>query len=371
MFVPPAFLESDLPTLHGFIERNSFGLLVSQHDGSPFATHLPFLLERNSGDFGTLLGHVARANPQWEQCLGQQVMVVFTGPHAYVSPTWYEAEHVVPTWNYVTVHAFGQVQLVEDQLGLHDIVRRSVEVYERSMPRPWSLGESDTFVERLLKQIVGFRIEIERLEGKWKLNQNHPVERREKVVRALSERGDENSSAIAALMRQQLGEGALNMEREVGSASQFQLLNVSAEQAELVAPLFDAYRQFYGQPPDIDGARQFLAERLGRGESVILAVVEGGRALGFTQLYPSFSSVSMKPIWILNDLYVAEDARRKGVGARLLRAAREHAVKSGAARLVLSTAVTNTTAQALYERDGWRRDDGFFHYEYDLPKDGH
>ena len=210
MYVPPAFLESDLPTLHEFIERHSFGLLVSQHDGYPFATHLPFLLDRSSGKSGALVGHVARANPQWGRCLGQQVLAVFSGPHAYVSPTWYEAEHMVPTWNYVAVHAYGRVRLVENHDGLLDIVRRSVEVYERSMPRPWSLGEADTFIERLLEQIVGFRIEIERLEGKWKLNQNHPIERREKVVRALAERGDENSAAIAALMRRQIGEGVVS-----------------------------------------------------------------------------------------------------------------------------------------------------------------
>lgn len=158
------------------------------------------------------------------------------------------------------------------------------------------------------------------------------------------------------------------MEIELGGASQFQPVQVTAEQVELVAPLFDAYRQFYGQPPDPDGARRFLAERLVRGESVILAVVEGGRALGFTQLYPSFSSVSMRPIWILNDLFVADDARRRGVGARLLQAARDHALRTGAVRLALSTAVTNTTAQALYERDGWRRDTAFLHYEYGLPQ---
>lgn len=208
MYSPRAFQESDLHTLHEFVERHSFGLLISQHDGSPFATHLPFLLDRTSGRFGTLLGHVARANPQWEQCVGQQILAVFSGPHAYVSPSWYEAEHVVPTWNYVAVHAYGRAELVEDDDGLLDIVRRSVEVYERSMPRPWSLGEADTFVDRLLKQIVGFRIEVERIEGKWKLNQNQPAERREKVVRALVERGDEHSNAIAALMRQQLGAGA-------------------------------------------------------------------------------------------------------------------------------------------------------------------
>jgi GNAT superfamily N-acetyltransferase len=147
-------------------------------------------------------------------------------------------------------------------------------------------------------------------------------------------------------------------------------MKITAEQVELIAPLFDAYRQFYGQSPDLDGAHRFLAERLNRGESVIFAVVEGGRALGFTQLYPSFSSVSMKPIWILNDLFVSEEARGRGVGARLLGAARDHALRTGAARLALSTAVTNTKAQALYERDGWKQDTAFMHYEYELPKGG-
>ncbi len=165
-------------------------------------------------------------------------------------------------------------------------------------------------------------------------------------------------------------EGALYMEIVLGSASQLQLVHVTLEQVGLVAPLFDAYRQFYGQQADPEGARRFLAERLGTGESVVFAVVENGRALGFTQLYPSFSSVSMRPIWILNDLFVAEGARRRGVGARLLRAARDHAMKTGAARLALSTAVSNTTAQALYERDGWKRDTAFLHYEYQLPKGG-
>src|SRR5262245_33499351 len=141
MYIPPAFLESDLPTLHEFIERHSFGLLISQHDGgAPFASHLPILLNRASGACGTLAGHVARANPHWRQWVGQQVLAVFSGPHAYISPTWYDAEQVVPTWNYVAVHAYGRVRLVEDHSSLLDIVRRSVEVYERSMPQPWSVA---------------------------------------------------------------------------------------------------------------------------------------------------------------------------------------------------------------------------------------
>src|SRR3954471_14138702 len=103
------------------------------------------------------------------------------------------------------------------------------------------------------------------------------------------------------------------------------IIPITADQVEVVVLLFNAYRQFYGRPSDLDGARRFLAERLGRGESVVFAVVEGGRALGFTQLYPSFSSASMRPIWVLNDLFVSEDARRRGVGSLLLRAARDYA----------------------------------------------
>jgi GNAT superfamily N-acetyltransferase len=131
------------------------------------------------------------------------------------------------------------------------------------------------------------------------------------------------------------------------------------------APLFDAYRQFYGQRSDAPAARAFLDERLRRDESVIflaLAGDDGGEALGFTQLYPSFSSVSLKRLWILNDLFVGPGVRRGGVGRRLLERAREWAIETEAKGLVLATAVTNSTAQALYESCGWRRDDEFQHY---------
>jgi transcriptional regulator len=178
MYLPAAFAESDLSKLHDFIEQNSFGSLVSQVEGLPFASHLPFLLERTTGPYGTLVGHMARANPQWREAGGQTALAIFSGPHAYVSPTWYEAEQVVPTWNYTAVHAYGQIHLIEDEAALLTIVQRFVDVYEQAMPQPWSFDGSGTFVKRVLAQIVGFRIQIERIEGKWKLNQYHPVERR-------------------------------------------------------------------------------------------------------------------------------------------------------------------------------------------------
>jgi transcriptional regulator len=204
MYIPAAFAETDRTQLHTFIERNSFGLLVSQHDGLPFASHLPLLLERDAGPNGCLLGHMARANPQWEQAGGLTVLAVFAGPHAYISPTWYEADQVVPTWNYVAVHVYGQLQIVADSQQVRQIVEKTVHVYEQPQARPWLFAGSTAFAERLLAQIVGFRIPIERIEGKWKLNQNHPVERRRKVVRVLEGRSDENSQAVAALMSERL-----------------------------------------------------------------------------------------------------------------------------------------------------------------------
>jgi transcriptional regulator len=201
MYIPAAFAESDLSKLQGFIEQNSFGLLVSQVDGLPFASHLPFLLERTAGPHGTLVGHMARANPQWREAGGQTALAIFSGPHAYVSPSWYEAEQVVPTWNYTAVHAYGRVWIIEDEEALQEIVQGTVRVYERAMPRPWSFSGSRTFVERLLTQIVGFRIEVETIEGKWKLSQNQPAERRTKVIRALRERGDENALGVADMMQ--------------------------------------------------------------------------------------------------------------------------------------------------------------------------
>ncbi len=134
-----------------------------------------------------------------------------------------------------------------------------------------------------------------------------------------------------------------------------------------VAPLFDAYRQFYEQPSDLPAAEAYLTDRLARSQSVIfLARVPMGPAVGFTQLYPSFSSISMRPLWILNDLFVMPEYRRSGVGRVLLQQARAYAAGSGAAGMVLETAVTNESAQALYESLGWKRDELFYTYELDL-----
>ena len=136
---------------------------------------------------------------------------------------------------------------------------------------------------------------------------------------------------------------------------------------EALAPLFDGYRQFYGQPSDISAAHAFLRARFEHGESFVFIALNGDTPVGFTQLYPSFSSVSLARIFVLNDLFVHECARRKGVASKLLSAATEFAQALGAVRVSLSTAISNESAQALYQAAGWTRDEQFLVYHFPIP----
>ncbi len=131
MYIPAAFNETDPEKLFDTIEQYSFGMLVSQADGVPLVSHLPILLDRTHAPHGCLIGHLARANPQWEQAEGQAALAVFSGPHAYISPSWYQSENVVPTWNYVAVHAYGTFRAIHDRDALLEIVGQYVSIFSR------------------------------------------------------------------------------------------------------------------------------------------------------------------------------------------------------------------------------------------------
>ncbi|CAN5268873.1 FMN-binding negative transcriptional regulator [soil metagenome] len=203
MYIPASFKVSDLTRLHRFIREHSFGQLTTVRDGAPFVSHVPMLLEDAPAPHGSLLGHIARANPQWQGADGQQVLAIFTGPHAYVSPSFYEAENVVPTWNYVAVHVYGALHVLEDAESLTAILQKSVVAYEQDRENPWTLDPSSPYFEKMIHAIVGFRIDITRIEGKWKLSQNQPPERRAKVRRALAGSSNPEDLAIAQLMNEQ------------------------------------------------------------------------------------------------------------------------------------------------------------------------
>lgn len=201
MYVPASFEITDGAIIRDIIRRNSFALLVSDRGGEPFATHLPLLFRPDEGPHGTLHGHLARANPHAELLAGRRTLAVFSGPHAYVSPTWYETPNTVPTWNYVAVHAYGTCELITEAEPLLRLLSETVSTYESNLPTPWSFDPKDEHARKLLAGIVGFRIPVDRLEGKAKLNQNHPPERRAQVAAILEQSADPDSLAIAHLMR--------------------------------------------------------------------------------------------------------------------------------------------------------------------------
>jgi transcriptional regulator len=198
MYMPEAFREDDLALLQSFIRENSFGTLVTLQEGLPVANHFPFLLDAERGPKGTLLAHMARANSQWRSLSEtQEVLVIFQGPHTYVSPSWYIHDRMgsVPTWNYAVVHAYGLPRLIEDLQELYDLLRASVESFEAPFEQPWTLHESNQYLQKM-KSIVGFAVQITRLEGKFKLSQNRPVTDRERVIDALKKQ----DSTVADLM---------------------------------------------------------------------------------------------------------------------------------------------------------------------------
>ncbi len=178
MYIPAHFAESRPEVLHDLIRRHPLGMLVTLGAAGLDANHLPFELDAASGSLGKLGGHVARANPVWEQLRdGDEVMVVFRAGDAYISPNWYPSKHEqhrqVPTWNYMVAHAHGRVRIVDDERFVRGIVGRLTKTHEASQPMPWKMADSPReFIDGLLAAIVGIEIEITRLEGKSKLSQN-------------------------------------------------------------------------------------------------------------------------------------------------------------------------------------------------------
>ena len=198
LYVPPHFAANDPDLLFEFVQRHAFATLVCAGAAGLQVSHIPFVAERGEGGRVRLLGHVARANTHWRALeAAQEVLAIFHGPHGYVSPGWYRQLPAVPTWNYAVVHARGRATLM-DEAELHELVMRLASIYEEGRPRPWKLSEQPAdFVSGLLKAIVGFSIDVERIEGKFKLSQNRPVE----IPRVIEEL-EREEPALAALMRE-------------------------------------------------------------------------------------------------------------------------------------------------------------------------
>jgi transcriptional regulator len=202
MYLPSAFAINDLAVLHDFMEQYIFATLVTQHSGDLVASHIPFVLDRDAGPNGCLHGHLAIRNPQLAHlAAGSEALVIFQGPHSYISPSWYAAPNNVPTWNYTAVHAYGTPKMV-DRAALVVLLKDLVRQNEGSFEQPWEFDSEASWIQGMLPQIAGFEIPIERLQGKFKLNQNRSPADRNSVIDILSASQDPAQRQMAALIRQ-------------------------------------------------------------------------------------------------------------------------------------------------------------------------
>ena len=197
MYIPHWFREERLPVLHDLIRRHPFAPMITEVDGAPFATHLPFLLDPDRGAYGVLRGHMARSNPQWRGFTdGKGTLVIFQGPHAYISTAWYAEPLAVPTWNYATAHVYGAPQCV-DEAELRQILLDTVRTFETAGAAPLPAD----YFEKMMRGVVGFEVPISRIEGKFKLSQNRSDQDRHGVVKALSASAGAEDRATAECMR--------------------------------------------------------------------------------------------------------------------------------------------------------------------------
>jgi transcriptional regulator len=207
LYLPEYFKVNDVQTLHATIRKITFGTLVTQGSAGMEASHVPMLLDPEPGPNGTLHGHIARANPQWERFVaGSEALAMFVGPQGYITPSWYATKRatgkVVPTWNYVAIHAYGRPTFFDDSERLRMLVTRLTQTQETPRAAPWAVSDAPaSFIDAMLRAIVGFELPIERLEGKWKMSQNRPEEDRQGVLEGLAREGGAREAAIAETIR--------------------------------------------------------------------------------------------------------------------------------------------------------------------------
>lgn len=206
MYVPAQFNEDRIAVMHDAIRKYGFGTLVTAGEQELEASHLPMLLDPGPAPFGTVLGHLARANPQWQRVKpGSEALAIFLGPNTYITPSWYPTKRqtgkVVPTWNYLAIHAYGTLSFFDDKDELRAHVSRMTDTHEAPRDAPWAVSDApEDFVAGMLRAIVGFRLRITRLEGKWKMSQNRPAQDVAGVLEGLAREDGEGHRPVAEIV---------------------------------------------------------------------------------------------------------------------------------------------------------------------------
>jgi transcriptional regulator len=207
MYVPKHFEERDVTVLHSLMRSHPLGTWVTEAGGSLLVNHLPFLVDSVRGEYGTLVGHVARANPVWQSFSKETPsVVIFQGPQTYITPSWYPTKHAhgkaVPTWNYAVVHAHGIPRAIQDRDWLLAHVTQLSDLHESERAVPWSVSDAPSdYIDSMLKAIVGIEIPVSTVIGKWKTSQNRPLPDKLGTIAGLYERDDTISKQMAALVQ--------------------------------------------------------------------------------------------------------------------------------------------------------------------------
>lgn len=198
MYIPKYFEVTDFNEIEKFIQSNSFGTLVTTNDGKPIATHLPLMLHKKEDDY-YITGHFAYANSQWKTLAENQVLVMYQGPHAYISSSWYQAENV-PTWNYQAVHIYGTASIMNKQ-ELEDDLKRLLQKYEQHRPNPVLWENLSAQTKKQIKGIVGFKIKVEEVQAAYKLSQNRNEEDYENIISKLEKENQMDATQLAEVMK--------------------------------------------------------------------------------------------------------------------------------------------------------------------------
>jgi transcriptional regulator len=202
MYIPPYYREEDKSKLIKFMQAHNFANVISSDKNILTATHLPFVIEERE-DKVFLVSHMAKANPQWQSFTENELLVIFQGPHAYISPTNYEKQQNVPTWNYIAVHAYGKAKIIDEPKEVWDLMERMIHKFEEKFFEQWK-SLSPEYVSGMLKAIVAFEIEVTRMDGKFKLSQNKTKNEQQNIIKSFEKSDDSTQREIAEEMKKKI-----------------------------------------------------------------------------------------------------------------------------------------------------------------------
>lgn len=202
MYIPPYYKQADEQKLVDFMKSFNFASLISSTNDEIRATHLPFVIEQRA-DKLFLVSHLAKANPQWNEFLEKELLIIFQGPHGYVSPTHYEKKQNVPTWNYIAVHAYGKALIIDEYSQVIALMEKTITSFEPAFIEQWNTLSTE-YKNAMLKGIVAFEIEVTRLEGKFKLSQNKTAKEQEKIAKHFDASANNNEQSLGKAMKEGL-----------------------------------------------------------------------------------------------------------------------------------------------------------------------